>query len=109
MQDPDRRPVHFIGISQTGLTPDMVHRIARAIRTLPVQNHYNYLPTTLKMQKVSKGRLTFILFHTDMEVSQMPLDPGALAELRKACLGRNVVVHDTPPHLLGIVNHGAAP
>jgi hypothetical protein len=73
-----------------GLTPDMVSQIAVATRKLPVQDHYNYPPTTLEMQKVKVGRtllLFSVLFRTDMEVSSRcisSLHPDALAELHKA-------------------------
>ena len=70
-----RRPVSFIGISRTGLTKIMVYRIARAIRTLPIQI-YEFPPTILEMQKVGVGPTLFlcILFRTltesDIEVSR---------------------------------------
>ena len=49
----------------------MVYRIARAIRTLPIQI-YEFPPTILEMQKVGVGQTLFlcILFRTDMEVSR---------------------------------------
>ena len=55
MRSLDRRPVTFIGIAQTGLTTVMVHRIARAIESLPVNN--TTPPTILEMQKVGAGVL----------------------------------------------------
>ena len=61
MRNPGRRPVLFIGITQTGLTTSMVYRIARAISSLPVQEKYSTLPTKVEMQKVSVGRTLFFL------------------------------------------------
>jgi hypothetical protein len=46
-----RRPVKFIGISQTSLTADMVSQIARAIAFLPT-NTTTDSATILEMQKV---------------------------------------------------------
>jgi hypothetical protein len=53
-----RRPVKFIGISQTCVTADMVRQIARAIAFLPM-NTTTDSATILEMQKVVARALRF--------------------------------------------------
>ena len=54
-----RRLVKFIGISQTGLTTDMVRQITRAIASLPANTVPDCPSPRLEMQKVVARALCF--------------------------------------------------